>query len=265
MGQMERGLNRIYGVERDRPAKQKYSRALLLAVTVGPPGCCPVADRLRSRSRQPDHDKSRRSMELPPMADRTRPCRDCTALILRFSPNRQQPGRAWLTFGAVTAVILWMITTVILAVSFRFASTFPQTWRSARRRRRAPALDIPLSARHLLRRRRCRGTRSNGRHVRQPRENDEHRPLAPGPPARPAPGSQNPERLPRNAGAIRSGRVLDLRLVVRERAWLRFIDHPGSRGTFGTLGCLHEVEPTSAHQSATAAARQVSGHSLYFA
>ena len=36
MGQMERGLNRIYGVERDRPARRKYERALLLAVTVGP-------------------------------------------------------------------------------------------------------------------------------------------------------------------------------------------------------------------------------------
>ena len=36
MGQMERGLNRIYGVERDRPAKLKYTRALLLAMTVGP-------------------------------------------------------------------------------------------------------------------------------------------------------------------------------------------------------------------------------------
>ena len=50
------------------------------------------------------------------------------ALILRFSPNRHQPGRAWLTFGATTAVILWMLTTIILAVSFRFASTFPQTY-----------------------------------------------------------------------------------------------------------------------------------------
>src|SRR4029079_15076452 len=35
MGQIERGAHRIYGIERDRPALQKYSRALLMALTAG--------------------------------------------------------------------------------------------------------------------------------------------------------------------------------------------------------------------------------------
>ncbi len=35
MGQIERGANRIYGVERDRPALAKYTRATLLALTAG--------------------------------------------------------------------------------------------------------------------------------------------------------------------------------------------------------------------------------------
>ena len=35
MGQIERGANRIYGIERDRPAVQKYSAALLMALTAG--------------------------------------------------------------------------------------------------------------------------------------------------------------------------------------------------------------------------------------
>src|SRR4051794_20045339 len=35
MGQIERGANRIYGIERDRPALQKYGRALLMALTAG--------------------------------------------------------------------------------------------------------------------------------------------------------------------------------------------------------------------------------------
>ena len=34
-GQLERGLNRIYGVEQDRPSVQKYGLALLLSVTAG--------------------------------------------------------------------------------------------------------------------------------------------------------------------------------------------------------------------------------------
>ena len=35
MGQMERGLNRIYGIERDRSTLRKYGRALLLAMSAG--------------------------------------------------------------------------------------------------------------------------------------------------------------------------------------------------------------------------------------
>src|SRR5215211_5537558 len=37
VGQMERGANRIYGVERDRPALQKYARGLVLTVLAGLP------------------------------------------------------------------------------------------------------------------------------------------------------------------------------------------------------------------------------------
>lgn len=36
-GQIERGANRIYGVDQDRPALQKYLRALVLTVVAGLP------------------------------------------------------------------------------------------------------------------------------------------------------------------------------------------------------------------------------------
>ena len=49
-------------------------------------------------------------------------------LVLRFCPNRRQPGRVWLTFGALTAVLLWLGATVLLAVGFRLSATFPQTY-----------------------------------------------------------------------------------------------------------------------------------------
>ena len=32
MGQIERGFNRIYGIEQDRPTVRKYGRAFLLAI-----------------------------------------------------------------------------------------------------------------------------------------------------------------------------------------------------------------------------------------
>jgi YihY family inner membrane protein len=127
MGQMERGLNRIYGVERDRPAKRKYIRALLLAVTVGPLlgaallliGFAPDPKAATSLGAVWIYVRWPIALALVGAA---------LALLLRFSPNRRQPGRAWLTFGATTAVVLWMITTIALAVAFRFASTFPQTY-----------------------------------------------------------------------------------------------------------------------------------------
>src|SRR5690349_5302474 len=37
MAQIERGANRIYGVERDRPALEKYARAAVLAIIAGLP------------------------------------------------------------------------------------------------------------------------------------------------------------------------------------------------------------------------------------
>ena len=43
-GQIERGANRIYGVDQDRPALHKYLRALLLTLVAGLPAlvasCC---------------------------------------------------------------------------------------------------------------------------------------------------------------------------------------------------------------------------------
>src|SRR5918999_5317098 len=35
MGQFERSLNRLYGIEQDRPALVKYTRAFLLVLTAG--------------------------------------------------------------------------------------------------------------------------------------------------------------------------------------------------------------------------------------
>ena len=39
MGQFERALNRIYGIEQDRPTLQKYGRACVLAITTGVLAC----------------------------------------------------------------------------------------------------------------------------------------------------------------------------------------------------------------------------------
>jgi hypothetical protein len=35
MGQIERALNRMYGIELDRPTAQKYGRAFVLTISAG--------------------------------------------------------------------------------------------------------------------------------------------------------------------------------------------------------------------------------------
>jgi YihY family inner membrane protein len=128
MGQLERGLNRIYGVERDRPARRKYERALLLAVTVGPL----MAIALLFIGFAPDPERPAGTLVEAWLYARWLIAVALVvvslALLLRFSPNRRQPGHAWLAFGALTAVVLWIVATSLLALGFRVAATFPRTY-----------------------------------------------------------------------------------------------------------------------------------------
>jgi YihY family inner membrane protein len=128
MGQMERGLNRIYGVERDRPARKKYARALLLAVSVGPM----LAAALLLIGFAPNPDEPAITLDDFWVYGRWVVAAGlifvALALLLRFCPNRHQPGRAWLAFGTLTALTLWLAVTGLLALGFRLAATFPQTY-----------------------------------------------------------------------------------------------------------------------------------------
>jgi YihY family inner membrane protein len=131
MGQVERGLNRIYGLECDRPVAQKYTRALYLALSVGPMfavallfiGFAPDPDAASTGTLGTAWIYGRWLLALALVVA-------ALGLLLRFSPNRCQPGRAWLTFGALTGVLLWTAATILLALGFRLASTFPQTYGS---------------------------------------------------------------------------------------------------------------------------------------
>lgn len=129
MGQMERGVNRIYGVERDRPARRKYERAFILAITVGPM----LATALLMIGFAPDPDRPSTTAIDEIWVIARWPVAAILVvvglgLVLRYCPNRHQPGRIWLTFGALIAVFLWLSATVLLALGFRLSSTFPQTY-----------------------------------------------------------------------------------------------------------------------------------------
>ncbi len=135
MGQIERGANRIYGIERDRPALRKYGRALLMALTAGlllqlgflviiagdalgdslaaaygwgqtfetfwTIGCWPVGVVLAWMS---------------------------FTVIIERAPRRRQPGYSWLAFGSAVSLVLWLLLTGLLALYVVKSASFGTTY-----------------------------------------------------------------------------------------------------------------------------------------
>jgi YihY family inner membrane protein len=130
MGQLERGLNRLYGIERDRPALRKYSLALLLALSVG--ALLTVATALlgfgwaMSRSFNNEVVASVWDVGAWPLGLAVGLA--AIALLFRWCPRRRQPGWSWLAFGSAVAVALWGVITFALAVFLSHGESFGQTY-----------------------------------------------------------------------------------------------------------------------------------------
>jgi YihY family inner membrane protein len=123
MGQFERALNRLYGIEQDRPTSRKYLRALVLAVSAG--AVIAAAFVLLAFGRGLLETTVGSVLQWP------------LAIVLAaaglgvlfsYTPNRRQPSWPWLAFGAGIAVLLWTLTTLLLALSFRVSSSFGETY-----------------------------------------------------------------------------------------------------------------------------------------
>ncbi|MER6594657.1 YihY/virulence factor BrkB family protein [Micromonospora purpureochromogenes] len=135
MAQIERGANRIYGVERDRPALAKYVRAAVLAVTAGGPalagflilvGGGAIGDSVQRHYEWGafahgfwDVIRWPLSLGLTVLA---------VAVLFRHSPRRNQPGLSWLFFGAGIATALWWLASLLLAGYVTFSDGFGQTY-----------------------------------------------------------------------------------------------------------------------------------------
>ncbi|MEU3184127.1 YihY/virulence factor BrkB family protein [Streptomyces sp. NPDC006923] len=122
MGQIERGCNRIYGIERDRPFLAKYARGLVLAFAAGVPMALGflvlVAGEAVGDSVVRALGWSRSwldvwgPLEIPlgvVLAG------VASAVIFRWSPRRDQPGYTWLAFGSAVHLLLWVVATWLLA------------------------------------------------------------------------------------------------------------------------------------------------------
>jgi YihY family inner membrane protein len=126
MGQLERGLNRIYGIEQDRPTAPKYVRAFVLAVTAGVLGAIAFAamafgNTFATETAGTIWNLVRWPVGLVLLAA-------SVALLFRWAPNRRQPAWSWLAYGAAVAVILATLSTVILTLFFSWSHSFGKTY-----------------------------------------------------------------------------------------------------------------------------------------
>ncbi len=135
MGQIERGSNRIYGVERDRPFPRKYGTAAALTLSAGVPAAVgmivtvaggAVGDALGSVYRWPHGEHLAWVIARWPIGALLTLC--SLSFVFRHSPRRHQPGVSWLAFGAGVSLALWLALTGLLAWYVRGSSTFGATY-----------------------------------------------------------------------------------------------------------------------------------------
>lgn len=135
MAQIERGANRIYGVERDRPALWKYLRATVLALTAGLPaltgflilvGGGAMGDSVRRHYAWGDTAHGIWSVLRWPLSLALTVL--AVAVLFRHAPRRRQPGLSWLFFGAAIATVLWWLASLLLAGYVALGDNFGQTY-----------------------------------------------------------------------------------------------------------------------------------------
>ena len=120
MAQVERGANRIYGIQRDRPAISKYARGFVLALAAGLPallgflllvGGGAVGEALAATYHWGGDLRTWWNVLRWPTgllltwASYT--------ILLAHAPNRGQPTRPWLAAGGLIAIVLWTAVTLL--------------------------------------------------------------------------------------------------------------------------------------------------------
>ena len=131
MAQVERGANRIYGVERDRPPRHKYVRALLLAMSAGLLALLSLALLMGGAAIRDAVDWSEGLDAVWRVARWPLGVAFAVAsvsLLFEYSPRRRQPEASWLAFGAAVSVALWLVFMALLAVYIDTTDSFGATY-----------------------------------------------------------------------------------------------------------------------------------------
>lgn len=130
MGQLERGLNRLYGVERDRPFLHKYGLALLLAASTGVllAGAFGLLAFGRTLSATAGNEAAAQALNLGSWPVSLLLLGASIGLLFRWCPRRQQPAWSWLAFGSGVSLALWFAITLGLGVFFHHSRDFGETY-----------------------------------------------------------------------------------------------------------------------------------------
>ena len=133
--QLERGANRIYGTNRDRPALHKYGHAAGLTATAGvamaaglllivagePFGTSLEAVYHWGGVAESVWDVARWPVGLALLVV-------AVTLMFHYAPRRRQPGPSWLAVGASVTVVAWLAGSGLLALYVVFAGGFGDTY-----------------------------------------------------------------------------------------------------------------------------------------
>ncbi len=130
LGQLERGLNRIYGVEQDRPTLRKYGLALALSVTAGTLGLAAFAllGFGQTIGTSLHNSTANRTWQVVRWPGAIVLAMLAITLLFRWSPRRRQPSLSWLAFGAAVATVGWLIVTAGFGLFFSASHSFGQTY-----------------------------------------------------------------------------------------------------------------------------------------
>jgi YihY family inner membrane protein len=131
MAQVERGANRIYGTERDRPFLRKYLNAALLAATAGTLAVASAAllvggSAIRSALGWGDTFDAIWTIARWPVGAALTVA--SVALLFERAPRRRQPEASWLAVGAVIAAVLWLAFMAALTVYVDATRNFGATY-----------------------------------------------------------------------------------------------------------------------------------------
>jgi YihY family inner membrane protein len=131
MAQVERGANRIYGTEIDRPFLRKYFNAGLLFATAGTFGIGAIAVLVGGSAIRDAIDWGD---TLDAVWDVVRwplglaLAIGSIALLFERAPRRRQPEPSWLAFGAALSMLLWLVFMGVLVLYLEATDTFGETY-----------------------------------------------------------------------------------------------------------------------------------------